>query len=92
MDIQKDTNKNEGEFLLSFVEEGIFNPDYKNYVGGRLEIHTSESPWTIDEMRFFTPASEEWFKFVELYDAECVDKVTLERIVKTIKGKFYQLH
>ena len=30
-------------FWISFIEEGILNPKYEGYVGGRVEVYGSET-------------------------------------------------
>lgn len=79
------------KYFLSFVEEGIFAPGYGNWAGGRMEIYTDESPYAIDEIRFFTPRTLEWIHFREKYDfEEEVNEETLKEVVDTINTKYHQ--
>ncbi len=79
------------EYTLSFVEEIIQNPKYKGWVAGRMEVlRPDESAYSIDEIRFFTPRTEEWIKFVDEYDCKDIDKAGLDKVTEIIKEKFYQ--
>jgi len=86
-----DEDKHMGEYLLWFIEEAIFNPKYQNWAGGRMEVHTYEDEFAIDEIRFFAPRNDDWIKFIDEYDGKWVDKSTLDKIIKIIKGKFYRV-
>ena len=77
------------KYLLWFVEEAIFDPKYQNWAGGRMEIHTYDSEYAIDEIRFFTPRNDDWAKFRNGYDGKWVDKSTLDKVTKVIREKFY---
>ncbi len=79
-------------YTLSFVEEIIRNPKYKGWAGGRMEVlKPDESPYSVDEIRFFTLRNDEWVKFVDEYDLKQVDKAELDRITKIVKEQFYHL-
>ena len=75
-------------FWISFIEEGILNPKYEGYVGGRVEVYGSESGYATEEMRFFTK-DKSFYEFRERYDFVGVDKRGLDRIRKIIKDKYY---
>ena len=49
-------------YFISFTEEGIFNPDYLNYIGGRIEIYVEEEQYAINEIRFLTKKLDEFHK------------------------------
>lgn len=84
--------KRDKEYTLSFVEEIIGNPKYKGWAGGRMEVlKPDESPYSVDEIRFFTLRNDEWVKFVDEYDLKQVDKAELNRITKIVKEQFYHL-
>lgn len=84
--------KRNKEYTLSFVEEIIQDPKYKGWVGGRIEVlKPNESSYSVDEIRFFTPRTDEWAKFVDEYDCKDVDKAELDKVTKIIKEKFYQV-
>lgn len=76
-------------YNVSFVEEGIFDPRYKDWAGGRMEIYVIGEQYAIDEIRFFTPHTLEWINFREQYELHWLDKATFEEVVNTIKEKFY---
>lgn len=83
--------KKDKEYTLSFVEEIIQNLKYKGWAGGRMEVlKPSESSYSIDEVRFFTPRNDEWMKFVDEHDCKDVDKGELDKITKIVKEKFNQ--
>ncbi|MBU1988190.1 MAG: hypothetical protein KKD94_01780 [Nanoarchaeota archaeon] len=91
--INENTKKINKEYMLWFVEEAIYDPKYKDWAGGRMEVHKPDkSPYSIDEIRFFTPRSDEWKKFRNEYDGKDVDKIELDKVTKTIKENFYQIY
>jgi len=55
-------------FWVSFIEEGIHNPAYGDYVGGRVEVWTHWSAYDINEYRFLTKDTEGYYKLREQYD------------------------
>ena len=75
---------------LSFVREAVMNPDYKGYIGGRVEVWTEESHYAEEEIRFFTSNKNEFFDFREKWDMEEVDEETYQDIKKKIKGEFHE--
>jgi len=80
------------EFTLSFVEEAIKNPKYKGWTAGRMEVlRPDESAYSIDEIRFFTPRTAEWIKFVYGYDCKDINKAELDKVTKIIKERFYKV-
>jgi len=84
--------KKDKEYALSFVEEIIRDLKYKGWAGGRMEVlRPDESAYSIDEIRFFTPRNDEWVKFVDEYDCKDVNKVELDKVIKIVKEKFYQV-
>lgn len=80
------------EYTLSFIEEAIRNPKHSGWAGGRMEVlKPDENAYSVDEIRFLTPRSNEWVKFVDEYDCKNVDKAELNRVIKIVKEKFYQI-
>lgn len=82
--------------MLSFVEmewadTNMVDPRFRGWTGGRMEIHTYESEYAIDEKQFLTPNTEEWRNFENEYDPKWVDKEELEKVIKTLKEKFYRI-
>jgi hypothetical protein len=47
-------------YYVSFVEEGIMNPDYFEYTAGRCEVRVDESAYSIDEFRYLTKKKSFW--------------------------------
>jgi len=96
MDNRETPAEYKDKFMLSFVEMGwadptMVDPLYKGWTGGRVEIHTYESEFDIDEKHFCTPDTEEWRAFEEAYDLKWLTKDELESFVKTLKEKFYRV-
>lgn len=78
-----------GQYLLCFVEEAVFSPKHLNWAGGRMEIHTNNSQYAEEEIRFFTPRTRAWIDFREKYDGEWVDKSTLDKVINAIEQHFH---
>ena len=78
----------EEKFWLEFVEEGILDLKYVDWVGGRVEIHTANEQYALDELRFFAPRNAEWNDFRERYDTKSVDKTELKKIFKLLTKNF----
>ena len=76
-------------YFISFVEEGILNPDYKGYIGGRVEIWTQLSQYDIDEWRFLTKDQEGYSHLREKYDFKNMSWFELRRFKKKV-NKFYE--
>ncbi len=76
-------------YYISFVEEGIFNPDYKDYVGGRVEIWTQWHQYDVDELRFLTKDNAGYFKLRDKYDMKDMSWFELRRFKKKL-NKFYE--
>lgn len=86
----EDINKHEGEYLLSFVEEFGFNPKYRDWVYGRIEVGIYTEIYAIDEIDFrFPNKSKEWIDFREKYDTYWASGETLEEVKRIAKEKFY---
>lgn len=88
-----DEDKHVGEYLLLFVAEFWTNqnPKYDDWTAGRIEVHTYKDEFAVDEKRFCTPKSDEWFEFMNKHDGEWVDKFTLKQVEKILKEKFYRV-
>ena len=96
MDNRESPSEYKNKFLLSFVEmvwadPKMIDPRFKGWVGGRMEIYTYESEYDIDEKTYATPYTDEWRDFEEKYESEWVDKEELEKVIKTLKEKFYRV-
>lgn len=96
MDNRETPAEYKDKFMLSFVEMGWvsskkIDPRLIGWITGRMEIFTHESKYNIGEKLFCTPYTDEWRNFEEKYEGEWVDKEELERVIKTLKEKFYRL-
>lgn len=87
----KKKRKRKVEIFISFIEEGIMNPQYWGYVGGRIEVSKPDDSFTTEEIRFFTKNTEEYYKFRDEWDMKEITKTKLEEIRKTVEEKFYDL-
>ena len=76
-------------YFISFIEEGIFNPKYLEYVGGRIEVFIDSEQYNIEEIRFFTK-DKGWYEFREKWDFKDITKEELEEIRKIVKEKYYE--
>lgn len=78
------------KYFISFIEEGIFNPKYFDYAGGRMEVYLETEQYNIDEIRFFTKRNKSWNDFRDKYDFKDVSKALLSKITKEIQTKYYK--
>lgn len=76
------------KYFLSFVEEGVMNPKYAGYVGGRIEIHAKNEQYAIDEIRFFTNKLDKFFKFRDENDLRDVNLDELAIVTEIVSNEF----
>lgn len=76
------------KYFISFVEEGVLNPDYEGYVAGRVEVSVDGIVYAVEEIRFLTDKQEEYYKFRAKWDFQYVNEGQLVEIRETIKEKF----
>lgn len=78
--------------FVSFVEEFVLNPDYSEYIGGRIEVHSpdSDTGYADEEIRFLTTKQKEFYKFREDWDFKEVNKKEVDRLRKTVKEKYME--
>lgn len=82
------TQKN---IFISFIEEGIMNPKYHGFVGGRIEVHRREDKgYHSEEIRFFTDEVEKFEAFREEYDMKEITKEELKAIKAVVNLYFMQ--
>lgn len=56
-------------YFLNFIEEyWNVKPEYQDWCFGRVEIFKDDEQWAINELRFATPPTKEWFAFREKWD------------------------
>ena len=89
MTMKKIPPTKKGDYFISFVEEGIFNPTYQDWVGGRVEIYSPDEKYAIDEIRFFTKRDKSWNNFREKWDFRNVTKKELQNLIKIIAQKYH---
>jgi len=80
--------KKKCSLFISFIEECIMNPDYYDYVGGRIEVSKLGNYFASEEIRFFTKNVEEFYNFREKWDMKEITKGELEEIRQTVKEHF----
>ena len=76
-------------YYLSFVEESVMNPDYRGFIGGRVEVY-SKGLYADREIRFFTDRRDEYSVFREKWDFKIVTAEKLAEIEKEIKERFME--
>ena len=77
-------------YFISFVEEAVLNPDYKDFIGGRIEVYRSDERYASEEIRFFTKKQDEFYKFREKYDFKDITEAELNKIKKIVKEEYYE--
>ena len=75
---------------LSFVEEMMMNPKFRDYVGGRVEVWNRKSTngWAEREIRFFAPRTDEWYAFRDKWDFRDITPDQLKEIEQIIEDNF----
>ena len=73
---------------IAFCEEAVLNPNYKGYIGGRLEIYSDDN-YPIYECRFFTNKVSLFEEFRLKWDGEQVSNKQLKKIEKKLSNDFY---
>lgn len=76
------------KYFINFVEEGIMNPDYAGFIGGRIEIYNDFEQYDIDEYRFLTKDIERFYRFRDRWDFKDVTKEQLDYIRRKTKKEF----
>jgi hypothetical protein len=79
------------KYFLSFVEEGIANPDYEGYVAGRVEVSIDNESYAVEEIRFLTDKQEDFYEFMGVWDFQYVNEGQLVEIRDTIKEKYMEV-
>ena len=86
--------KERKNFYVCFIGEGIFAPEYQNYVAGRLEIYDkdNESGYDVDEYRVFTLNNKEFNSYIDSIDMRSFTKKQLLEIKNYINENFNILY
>ena len=74
-------------YFLNFVEEGIMNPKFYGYTGGRVEITCPGDQYPREEIRFFT-RDPTFYKFREKWDFKTIKN--LDKFRTLVKEKYYE--
>lgn len=77
-------------YMLNFVEEGIYNPDYYGYRGGRVEIIDKDHQYQIAEYRFLTNKVDEFSKFRDEFDFEWITLKELKKFKKVLELEYHE--
>jgi len=77
-------------FFISFIEEAVLNPDYKGFIGGRIEVYRLGEAYASEEIRFFTKKQDEFYKFREDWDFKDVTEAELNEIRETVKEEYME--
>lgn len=73
-------------YSLSAVEEGIQNPDYAGFSGGRIEVYKEGVSYAAYEFRFLLP-TEVWIKLREVLDFTDWTKEEFEKSYLEFDGR-----
>jgi hypothetical protein len=77
-------SKSKPKYFLTFTEEfWEVKKEYQDWRIGRVEVYDDESEYAIDELRFATPPTKEWFEFREKWDFKETEK--LDEFKKKLK-------
>lgn len=77
-------------YYLSFVEEVIMNPDYFGHLGGRVEVWTQWSPYDVDEYRFFTNKTKEFYLLRDKYEFKNMTIWGLRKFKKMLENNYHE--
>lgn len=82
-------------YFLSFIQEFGNNPDYQDWIFGRLEVFyprkiAREDGYQDEEIPFYTPKRYEFWKFREKYDFKHVTRNRFLKVKKIIEEKYQQ--
>jgi len=79
------------QWWISFIEEGIGNPDYYECVGCRVEIREDwmdGRPYPVNELSFLTKKRDEFWKFREDWDSKSLNRQQLGRFAVELQLRF----
>jgi len=85
----KDSVRN--NIFISFIEECIMNPQYKGFVGGRIEVSYPKDVYPSEEIRFFTYKVKEFNAFRDEYDMKHINPDMLKAIRQIVRLYFLQV-
>jgi len=81
------------EYFLNFIEEAVLNPDYSDYIAGRVEIfdEPSETGYDIDEYRFLVHRDKwrEFWDFRDEWDFKVIDENKLKWFKEFVESNYY---
>lgn len=73
------------KYYLSVVREVIFNPKYKEYTAGRIEVWHTDYCYDVDEQRFFTKRHKEFYEKVDKIEYKMLTKKKVDKILKSLE-------
>lgn len=79
--------------FISFVEEGIFNPAYLAYVGGRIEVYDTrvrKDGYASEEIRFFTKKVDEYHRYRDRWDMASLTDAELNKMRSFVEENFHE--
>lgn len=76
------------KYFISFIEEGVMNPDYSDCIGGRVEIHNNEIGKEIEEIRFLTKRQYLFSLFRDIIDFQELYGKEILSLRKYIEARF----
>jgi hypothetical protein len=76
-------------YFLSFIEEGVLNPAYSGYIGGRIEVTGPGDIYPSEEIRFFTKDVHGFYQFRERYDFIDVTEPELAALRAEVATKWH---
>lgn len=80
---------NKKNIFISFIEEGIMNPKYHSYRGGRIEVSYPGEPYPSEEIRFFTK-DKEYYTFRDEWDMKDISEKELRKLKRIVKKKYME--
>lgn len=60
------------KYFLSFIEQGVLNPKYKDYISARVEVFKDDKE--VDELGILTKKMEKYHRFRDLWDFQEVNQ------------------
>ena len=77
-------------FFISFIEENIQDPSFKDWRGGRVEVTASGGDYPDEEIRFLTAKLSELYRLRDEYDFKEVGAKDLDRLRRELQ-KYHQM-
>lgn len=78
------------KYFISFIEECVMNPLYRDYMGGRIEVHEQDAQFSTREIRFFTKDMKKFRAYREYWDMREISERQLQRLEDKVEKEFCQ--